>query len=79
MKKFIISIHRFVMGLKRPSKQSNIRKLKNRGETLSSFIIREARVEDISALARLHVKTWSETYWTVVIPPTYPVRKMQWD
>jgi ribosomal protein S18 acetylase RimI-like enzyme len=78
MKNSINSIHRFVMGLKRPSKQTNTRLLNERGETLSSFIIREARVEDISALATLHVKTWSETYWTTVFPPTYQVREYQW-
>jgi len=66
------------MGLKRPSKQTNTRSLNERGEALSSFIIREALVEDISALATLHVKTWSETYWTTVFPPTYQVREYQW-
>jgi len=79
MKNFITSIHRFVMGLKRPSKQANTRLLKERGETVSSFIIREARMEDIPVLASLHVKTWSETYWTTLFPPTYQVREAQWN
>jgi len=79
MKKLIISLHRFIMGLKRPSKQTNIRLLNKQGQTLWSFNIREARVEDIPALAALHVKTWRETYWTAISPPTYETRKYQWQ
>jgi L-amino acid N-acyltransferase YncA len=78
MSKFSTSIHRFVMGLKRPSKKANARLLKKRGEVLSSFTIREARYEDIPALAALHVKTWSETYWLNTFPPNYEVREAQW-
>ena len=78
MNKFITSFHRFVMGLKRPSKQTNIRLLKERRETLSSFKIREACIEDVSALAALHVKTWNETYWTTLVRPTFRVREYQW-
>lgn len=78
MRKLITSVHRFVMGLKRPSKQTNTRLLLKRGETLSSFLIRKARIDDIPALASLHVKTWSETYWTTPSPPTYQVRETQW-
>ena len=66
------------MGLKRPSKQTNMRLLKERRETLSSFKIREACIEDVSALAALHVKTWNETYWTTVVRPTFRVREYQW-
>jgi L-amino acid N-acyltransferase YncA len=79
MKNFIISLHRFIMGLKRPSKQTNIRLLNKQGETLSSFKIREAQAEDISALAELHVRTWRETYWTTLSPPAYETRKHQWQ
>jgi hypothetical protein len=42
MKNLMISLHRFVMGLKRPSRQTNIRSLTKQGETLSTFKIREA-------------------------------------
>ena len=67
------------MELERPSKQSNLRLLRKKGEQLSSFKIREAISQDIPALATLHVKTWRETYWTVLFPPTYTIRNLQWQ
>lgn len=69
MKNLINAIARLLLGLKRPSKATNTRLLRERGETLSSFIIREATSADIPALAALHVKTWNETYWYVKHPP----------
>ena len=75
----MISLHRFVMGINRPSRQTNVRLLAKQGETLSSFKIREASAEDIRALSALHVKTWHETYWTVLFPPTYEIRYRQWQ
>src|SRR5262245_52829111 len=79
MKNLSTSIKRYVLGLKRPSKKTNLRLLNARGQPLSSLIIREARVEDIPALAALHVKTWSETYWTNPSPPTFRIREYQWQ
>ena len=78
MKNFIHAIARFISGLKRPSKTTNARLLRERGENPASFIIREATAEDIPALAALHVKTWSDTYWHVKNPPTYEIREWQW-
>jgi len=78
MKNFINSILRFVNGLKRQSKQTNMRLLDERGETTSSFTIREATEKDIPALAVLHVKTWNETYWNVNKPPSFEIREWQW-
>ena len=66
------------MDIPRPSKAANIRRLSGRGERIESFIIREAIETDIPALAALHVKTWSQTYWTVLRPPTYKIREWQW-
>jgi L-amino acid N-acyltransferase YncA len=79
MSKLKILFLRFIMGLKRPSKQTNIRLLNKQGEPLHSFKIREAGPEDISALADLHARTWKETYWTVLSPPTYETRRHQWE
>jgi GNAT superfamily N-acetyltransferase len=78
MKNFINTVVRFLNGLKRPSKLTNTRLLRERGETLESFIIREATAEDIPALTVLHVKTWGDTYWNVRHPPTYKIREYQW-
>jgi L-amino acid N-acyltransferase YncA len=74
-----LSTRRFIMGLPRPSKAANIRRLRKRGEKAESFIIREATAADIPALAALHVKTWAETYWLTVRPPTYRIREWQWQ
>lgn len=78
MKNLITAIVRVLLGLKRPSKATNTRRLWERGQTLSSFIIREATPADIPALAALHVKTCSETYWNVRHPPNYELREYQW-
>ena len=73
-----LSFRRFIMDLPRPSKATNIRRLRHRGEDPGSFIIREAIVDDIPALAKLHVKTWAQTYWLTLRPPTYRIREWQW-
>jgi L-amino acid N-acyltransferase YncA len=78
MKNVINSVIRFWKGLNRPSKATSLRRLKERGETLDSFTIREATAADVPALAALHVKTWMETYPGVRQPPTFYVREYQW-
>jgi L-amino acid N-acyltransferase YncA len=69
---------RFLFSFRRPSKATNARLLHQRGETLDALVIREATPEDIPAVAALHVKTWSDTYWNVRHPPTFLVRERQW-
>lgn len=78
MKNSVNTIVRFLFGLRRPSKATNTRLLRQRGETLHSVVIREATSHDIPALAELHVKTWSDTYWNVINPPSYQIRERQW-
>ncbi len=78
IKNFINTVIRFINNFKRPSKQTNLRLLQNREETLSSFSIREATLADVPSLAALHVKTWNETYPNVKRPPTYEIREHQW-
>ena len=62
MKNFINTLFRFINGLKRPSKKTNIKKLHERGETIDSFTFREATAEDVRELGKLHAITWAETY-----------------
>lgn len=45
---------------------------------MKSFVIREATVADIPALAMLHVTTWNETYPGYPSPPTVELRERQW-
>ena len=78
MKNLVNAIVRFLFGLRRPSRATNIRMLRERGETLDSFTVREARAEDIPALAALHAKAWSQTYWNIKNPPSAQLREHQW-
>jgi ribosomal protein S18 acetylase RimI-like enzyme len=66
----------FIKKLRRPSGKTNTRLLQQRGETIDSFIIREAIPDDVPALAALHVKTWSETYNGG--GPGQQIRQHQW-
>ena len=76
MKNIINSIFRFLNGLKRPSKQTNLKKLKERGETLDSFTFRDATEQDIPELGKLHAITWAETY--NARKPNIQLRQYQW-
>src|SRR5262245_31943874 len=78
VKNFINAVVRVLGGFRRPSKAANMRRLRERGEILTSIAIREAMPEDLPALAALHVKTWAETYWNVKNPPSYLIRERQW-
>ena len=78
LKNLVDDITRFVSGLGRPSKAENERLLSQRGESLESLVVREATPGDIPALAHLHVKTWNDTYRTVVNPPSVQLRERQW-
>lgn len=56
-----------------------MRRLKERGESMESLVIREAREEDIPALAQLHVTTWNATYAPMLMNgPPVSVREGQW-
>ena len=50
----------------------------NRIQQSDLIRIREATVEDVPALAALHVTTWNETYGNVANPPAYELREHQW-
>lgn len=73
-----IPVVRYLLARRRPSKATNVRLLRERGETSSSFVFRDATALDIPALAELHVKTWSATYPFVRRPPTCAIREHQW-
>jgi L-amino acid N-acyltransferase YncA len=77
MKDLINSFFRFLNGLKRPSKQTNLNKLKGRGEALNSFTFRDATAEDIPELGKLHAITWAQTY--NARSPNIQLRQYQWN
>lgn len=76
MKNFINSIIRFINGLRRPSKKTNMKKLHDRGETIDSFTFRDATEEDIPELGKLHAITWAKTYNAK--NPKIQLRQSQW-
>ena len=78
MGRLSLVIKRFIMDIPRSSKSANIRRLSKQGEKAESFIIREATEADVPALSALHVKTWAQTYWLTLRPPTYKIREWQW-
>jgi GNAT superfamily N-acetyltransferase len=68
---------RFINGLRRPSKRRNAHLLRRKGEEFDSFLIRDATLDDIPALAALHVKTWNDTYGSR--GPGIQTRAYQWN
>lgn len=79
MKPVAIAAWRFVVGLRGPSKTANARRIRERGETARSLVVREATPEDIPALAHLHVVTWNATYGGLLMKgPSVEIRAHQW-
>jgi ribosomal protein S18 acetylase RimI-like enzyme len=66
------------MGLKRPSKKTNTKRLYERGETPDSFTFRDATEADIPELGKLHAITWAQTY-TLGKSPNIQLRQYQWQ
>lgn len=79
MKNVVDTILRFIASFWRPSKAGNLRNLRERGETIDSFQIREATIEDIAALSALHVQAWNETYPHAQHKPSFEIREQQWQ
>jgi ribosomal protein S18 acetylase RimI-like enzyme len=79
VKRFVIAAWRLLAGLTRPSHRGNLRRLRQRGESLEDLNIRDATPADIPALARLHVITWNATYAAFGSKgPSVTVREQQW-
>jgi len=76
LKNFITSIQRYLNAFKRPSKQTNLRKLQEREESLNSFTFRDAIENDIPELGKLHAITWAQTYNAK--NPNIQLRQYQW-
>ena len=68
---------RFLASRSRPTAEENARRLRERGESLDSIILRDAVAADVPALAELHVTTWNATYRTSA-GPSVATRARQW-
>lgn len=62
----------------RPDADENARRLRDRGESLDSIIVRDAVPSDIPALSELHVTMWNATYRTSN-GPSVSTRIRQWE
>jgi GNAT superfamily N-acetyltransferase len=79
VKRFVTAAWRTLVGLTRPSRRGNLRRLRRRGEDLGDLRIREATPADIPHLARLHVISWNATYAPFgERGPGVDVRERQW-
>lgn len=78
LKPYIAVLKQRINARSRPSRASNARALRERGESLDSIIYRDAVAADIPALAELHVTTWNATY-NVTRGPTIESRTWQWN
>ena len=75
----VVTIRRRLHALGRPSAARNRRRLEARGEAPERFAIREARVEDLAALARVHVAAWNSTHARFLGGgPSEAMRLRQW-
>lgn len=70
-------IRRYLDGRSRPKAEANGNRLRDRGESLDSIIVRDAVAADIPALSELHVTTWNATYRTSR-GPSVSTRVRQW-
>ena len=70
-------LRRWISARTRPRREENLRKLRERGESLDSIVFRDAVAADIPALAELHVTTWNATYNTSR-GPSIAIRTHQW-
>ena len=78
LKPRVAEFKRWINSRTRPSRETNARRLQERGESLDSIVFRDAVADDIPALAELHVTTWNATYNTSR-GPTVAVRTWQWN
>jgi GNAT superfamily N-acetyltransferase len=78
VKQRIDDVKRQINARSRPTREENLQKLRERGESLDSIVFRDAVAADIPALAELHVTTWNATYNTTN-GPTVATRAWQWN
>lgn len=78
LKPKIDALKRWLSRWTRPTGEANARRLRERGESLDSIVLRDAVAADIPALAELHVTTWNATYSTSR-GPSVATRTGQWN
>ncbi|HEU4631247.1 MAG TPA: GNAT family N-acetyltransferase, partial [Gemmatimonadaceae bacterium] len=74
----LADLRRWVDARSRPTRDANARRLRDRGESLDTIVVRDAEAADVPALAALHVELWNATYHTSR-GPTVELRTRQWE
>ena len=64
--------------MRRPTPKANRRLMDIRGEDISKFVFRDAREDEIPALAHLHVIAWHQTYNAKPRSEIWKIRDWQW-
>ncbi len=79
MKGLVFRAVRTVAAFGRPSRRRNLKMLTFRGELTETFTIEEATAAHIPVLARVHVKSWNDTYARLgARGPCIEFREQQW-
>lgn len=78
LKSRLDDLRRRINARSRPRGADNARRLRARGESPDSIVLRDAVLADIPALSELHVTTWNATYRTTH-GPTIVTRAWQWN
>jgi GNAT superfamily N-acetyltransferase len=79
VKGLIFRAVRTVVAFGRPSRRRNLKLLNFRGEQAETFTIQEATSADVPVLARVHVKSWNDTYARLgTRGPRVEFREQQW-
>ena len=79
MKSLVFRAVRTVAALGRPTRRRNLKLLNFRGERAETFTIEEATSAHIPVIARVHVKSWNDTYARLGgHGPCVEFREQQW-
>ncbi len=71
-----VALSRFVIGLRTPSTAANLRGLEQRGERLETITLRDAGLDDVSEVARVHVAAFRSSHGG---GPNESIRAAQWE
>jgi GNAT superfamily N-acetyltransferase len=79
VKSLVFRAVRTVAAFGRPSRRRNLKRLYSRGEQAETFAIEEATSAHIPVIARVHVKSWNDTYGRLgARGPRVEFREQQW-
>ena len=72
-----VAVSRFLNELRAPSAAANLRRLQRSGEKVDTVMLRNAGLDDVSEVARVHVAAFRSAY--AGRGPTESIRAAQWE